>query len=504
MADANQWWGRDVADAAAYPFQAAEKVVGAASAPVRALGSAAAGVNPFRVVTTAKPVPYSGAVTGAIKRPAMPQPTQQTAPTQPTATTATEDRNLVRHTGALSTAKPVTASTPAAAVRPASVVTSDPETQDSGYAASGWGKDIYGNWTPPGGWDAQAGQQTQTESAPDLGSMSLGDLAQWALTTGMARKDRRVRQAAEQASALETQRGRQAEGIETLRGRQAGALETQRGQSAAAIEAQREKGALSRVERESVLRREEAAADPLLGDRRKEAEARIAQSEAATEATRLGSSEARRLEGYRTILADTKGKFTTAEKDEARSALAEAKPKDPVMTEYWTERIKGAADEAERKAAIADYQAWLSAPTETHADGGAIGRQQPLKETVHPAVAQYGQYLQAASGAGVQPVPFQQYLTLMQATRGAMQQAPATFAEGGEVEDEGAIPVAGKVVRGPGTETSDSIPAIINGQRPAALSDGEYVIPAHIVRAKGTEFFDKLLAQYADKERDDG
>lgn len=43
-------------------------------------------------------------------------------------------------------------------------------------------------------------------------------------------------------------------------------------------------------------------------------------------------------------------------------------------------------------------------------------------------------------------------------------------------------------VRGPGTETSDSIPA--------RLSKGEYVIPADVVRVKGQEFFDKLLQKY--------
>jgi hypothetical protein len=43
-------------------------------------------------------------------------------------------------------------------------------------------------------------------------------------------------------------------------------------------------------------------------------------------------------------------------------------------------------------------------------------------------------------------------------------------------------------VRGPGTETSDSIPAM--------LSKGEYVIPADVVRRKGVEFFDKLLEKH--------
>lgn len=39
----------------------------------------------------------------------------------------------------------------------------------------------------------------------------------------------------------------------------------------------------------------------------------------------------------------------------------------------------------------------------------------------------------------------------------------------------------------------------------AQLHEGEYVIPAHVVRAKGTEFFDKMLATYNEKngESDD-
>jgi hypothetical protein len=44
------------------------------------------------------------------------------------------------------------------------------------------------------------------------------------------------------------------------------------------------------------------------------------------------------------------------------------------------------------------------------------------------------------------------------------------------------------VIRGPGTGTSDSIPAM--------LSKGEYVIPEDVVRKKGIDFFDKLLAKH--------
>ena len=47
----------------------------------------------------------------------------------------------------------------------------------------------------------------------------------------------------------------------------------------------------------------------------------------------------------------------------------------------------------------------------------------------------------------------------------------------------------GGKVTGPGTGTSDDIPA--------RLSHGEYIVPASVVRAKGTEFFDKLLERHS-------
>lgn len=44
---------------------------------------------------------------------------------------------------------------------------------------------------------------------------------------------------------------------------------------------------------------------------------------------------------------------------------------------------------------------------------------------------------------------------------------------------------AGRFVQGPGTGTSDSVPAVIDGQTPAALSDGEFVVPADVVAGMG-------------------
>jgi hypothetical protein len=54
----------------------------------------------------------------------------------------------------------------------------------------------------------------------------------------------------------------------------------------------------------------------------------------------------------------------------------------------------------------------------------------------------------------------------------------------------------GGMITGPGSGTSDSIPALIDGQQPAQVSDGEYVIPAAVVQALGHDFFDELVKHY--------
>ncbi len=68
------------------------------------------------------------------------------------------------------------------------------------------------------------------------------------------------------------------------------------------------------------------------------------------------------------------------------------------------------------------------------------------------------------------------------------------YAHGGAAIDpnviEGEFTDITAQVDGPGGPMDDEVPAM--------LSDGEYVIPADVVRAKGEEFFDRLLEQYHD------
>lgn len=57
----------------------------------------------------------------------------------------------------------------------------------------------------------------------------------------------------------------------------------------------------------------------------------------------------------------------------------------------------------------------------------------------------------------------------------------------------------GGFLQGPGTGRSDSIGTVNESTgQPVKVANGEYVIPEHVVRAKGRDFFDKMLRQYAD------
>lgn len=64
----------------------------------------------------------------------------------------------------------------------------------------------------------------------------------------------------------------------------------------------------------------------------------------------------------------------------------------------------------------------------------------------------------------------------------------AMRADGGYIDARGIRMANGGEVNGPGGPVDDKIPAL--------LSDGEYVVPADVVKAKGVEFFDKLKEKH--------
>jgi hypothetical protein len=50
-------------------------------------------------------------------------------------------------------------------------------------------------------------------------------------------------------------------------------------------------------------------------------------------------------------------------------------------------------------------------------------------------------------------------------------------------------------VLGPGDRKSDSIPAIVDGKQPAALSTGEFIFPKKVAEYYGTKFLDAMVAK---------
>jgi hypothetical protein len=56
----------------------------------------------------------------------------------------------------------------------------------------------------------------------------------------------------------------------------------------------------------------------------------------------------------------------------------------------------------------------------------------------------------------------------------------------------GMVYAGGGMVKGPGTSTSDSVPAVIDGQQPAALSNGEAVLNKRAVALVGEDFIHRI------------
>lgn len=95
------------------------------------------------------------------------------------------------------------------------------------------------------------------------------------------------------------------------------------------------------------------------------------------------------------------------------------------------------------------------------------------------ALSESGGGMAAPGGPGMTP-PGQ-----VPPTDQAQMQNPAGMANGG-------------FLQGPGTGRSDSIGTVNESTgQPVRVANGEYVIPKHVVAAKGRDFFDKMLRQYA-------
>ena len=118
----------------------------------------------------------------------------------------------------------------------------------------------------------------------------------------------------------------------------------------------------------------------------------------------------------------------------------------------------------------------------------------------------YPQLRQFVAAQGMTPLPAafdpSVIMRIMAISRGLQQATPAGQVPGtDQAQMQRPVPGEGNggYLQGPGTGRSDSIGTVneTTGE-PVKVANGEYVIPAHIVRAKGREFFDNLLRRYSD------
>jgi len=100
----------------------------------------------------------------------------------------------------------------------------------------------------------------------------------------------------------------------------------------------------------------------------------------------------------------------------------------------------------------------------------------------------YQQYVSKAREMSLPLLGFDEFVSMSQPQKMAMGGMVESYADGGMVD------VSGKAVvdTDPNAPT-DSIPAVIDGQRPAALDSGEFVIPKDVVQFYGTDKLTKMI-----------
>lgn len=131
----------------------------------------------------------------------------------------------------------------------------------------------------------------------------------------------------------------------------------------------------------------------------------------------------------------------------------------------------------------------------------------PGINTQVPGVQRSGNSFSQAPSQPVTPTPYKPILQPIQAGQPTPEQNLSTepppdiwnsslgYKDGGPVKAKPNLAAKKGAVKGPGTATSDSIPA--------KLSKGEFIIPAHIVKQYGKAFFTKLIGGSKEPDTDD-
>lgn len=136
--------------------------------------------------------------------------------------------------------------------------------------------------------------------------------------------------------------------------------------------------------------------------------------------------------------------------------------------------------------------------------GGEYGQapQMPMQDEIQ----EYQRYAAGAQSMGIEAVPLEEFLAMREGAAAQAQQQPQmpdmmeqpqgamAFAEGGMIPDP--MDASGSMVIDPDPMAgTDSIPAMIDGQVPAKLDSGEFVIPEDVTRFFGTKKLNDMIQQ---------
>lgn len=146
------------------------------------------------------------------------------------------------------------------------------------------------------------------------------------------------------------------------------------------------------------------------------------------------------------------------------------------------------------------FRSGQAAPEDRYAEGGLVRGagygDAPEAPAVLDEINRYRQYAIGAKSLGLPVISLEQFLNVGDGGRAMQQPAGAlAFANGGLVPEDGdPRSVGGKVVVDLDPQAPiDSIPAVIDGQRPAKLDSGEFVFPADVVMHFGTDKLNKMI-----------
>lgn len=137
------------------------------------------------------------------------------------------------------------------------------------------------------------------------------------------------------------------------------------------------------------------------------------------------------------------------------------------------------------------------------ARGGPVYGAAPNMEQVRPEVNAYQQYVMGAKALGLPPVSFDEFNTVRVGAQQVANAAPAPGAM--RFNQGGPVPAAGKmVIDADPNAPIDSIPAVVDGNQPAALNSGEFVFPTDVVQFFGTDKLNKMIAAARQQQQPQG